>query len=40
MHTSLIQHFQHLQSTLPADGPGFSAVVLDHDDVVFELHHG
>ena len=40
MHTSLIEHFQHLQSTLPADGPGFSAVVLDHGDVVFELHHG
>ncbi len=40
MHTPLIQHFQYLQSTLPGDGPGFSALVLEHGEVTFELHHG
>ena len=28
MTSSLFTHFSHLQSTLPPDGPGFSAVVV------------
>ncbi|MFB9241518.1 serine hydrolase domain-containing protein [Massilia antarctica] len=36
----LRQYFLELQSTLPADGPGFSAVVLEENAVVCELHHG
>lgn len=40
MTTSLSQYFSQLQSALPADGPGFSAVVMQDGDTVFELHHG
>jgi len=40
MHKALAQYLQNLQATLPADGPGFSALVLDHGEVAFELHHG
>lgn len=40
MHNALSQYFQDLQSSLPADGPGFSALVLDHGEIAFELHHG
>jgi len=36
----LREHFYKLQSALPARGPGFSAVVLQDDEVKFELHHG
>ncbi|MDQ1830920.1 serine hydrolase domain-containing protein [Massilia scottii] len=36
----LRQYFLELQSTLPADGPGFSVVVLQENAVVCELHHG
>ncbi|MDQ1920502.1 serine hydrolase domain-containing protein [Massilia pseudoviolaceinigra] len=36
----LRQYFLELESTLPADGPGFSAVVLQENAVVCELHHG
>jgi CubicO group peptidase (beta-lactamase class C family) len=37
---SLRAYYEQLQATLPAHGPGFSAVVLRHDQVAFELHHG
>ena len=40
MHKAFAQYLQNLQATLPADGPGFSALVLDHGEVAFELHHG
>ncbi|MET0265550.1 MAG: serine hydrolase domain-containing protein [Duganella sp.] len=40
MPSALTEHFLHLQTQLPASGPGFSAVVLDHGAVTFELHHG
>lgn len=33
-------YFRELQSTLPAEGPGFSAVVLQDKAVACELHHG
>ena len=36
----LFNHFTHLQSTLPPDGPGFSTAILRDDMTVFELHHG
>lgn len=36
----LRRYFLELQSTLPPDGPGFSAVVVQHDAVACELHHG
>ncbi|WP_306391702.1 serine hydrolase domain-containing protein [Telluria beijingensis] len=36
----LANHFKQLQSTLPPDGPGFSAAVLRDGETVFELHHG
>jgi CubicO group peptidase (beta-lactamase class C family) len=36
----LQDHFTQLQSTLPHDGPGFSAVVMRDGATVFELHHG
>ncbi|HAB65081.1 MAG TPA: serine hydrolase, partial [Pseudomonas sp.] len=36
----LEDHFTQLQSTLPPDGPGFSAAVLCDGKAVFELHHG
>ena len=36
----LADHFTQLQSTLAADGPGFSAAVLRDGDTAFELHHG
>lgn len=36
----LRRYFLELQSTLPADGPGFSAVVVQDDAVACELHHG
>lgn len=34
------KYFEQLQATLPAEGPGFSAVVMEHGEVVYELHHG
>lgn len=37
---ALSAHFHSLQTTLPANGPGFSAIVLVHGVPVFELHHG
>ena len=37
---NLALHFEALQARLPADGPGFSALVLRHGQPVFELHHG
>ncbi len=40
MTSSLFTYFPHLQSTLPPDGPGFSAVVVQDGETVFELHHG
>jgi hypothetical protein len=39
MH-SLADHLKQLQSTLPTDGPGFSAALLLEGESVFELHHG
>lgn len=33
-------YFLRLRAESPADGPGFSALVLRHGEVVFELHHG
>ena len=36
----LADYFTQLQSTLPPDGPGFSAAVLCDGETVFELHHG
>ena len=33
-------YFEQLQARLPADGPGFSAVVMRHGEVEYELHHG
>ncbi len=33
-------YFARLQAALPADGPGFSAVVVRDGQVVYELHHG
>ena len=40
MTSPLFTHFSQLQSTLPSDGPGFSAVVVQDGEIVFELHHG
>ena len=40
MTASLLTYFSHLQSTLPSDGPGFSAVVVQDGEIAFELHHG
>ncbi|RNF30316.1 beta-lactamase [Massilia aurea] len=37
---ALANHFTQLQSTLPPDGPGFSAAILCDGKPVFELHHG
>lgn len=37
---NLAAHFLALQASLPADGPGFSALVLHHGIPIFELHHG
>lgn len=37
---ALAHYFTQLQSTLPQDGPGFSAAVLCDGETVFELHHG
>ena len=37
---NLAAHFLALQARLPADGPGFSALVLRHGLPVLELHHG
>ncbi|ELX10892.1 beta-lactamase/transpeptidase-like protein [Janthinobacterium sp. HH01] len=36
----LSDYFLRQQAALPADGPGFSAVVLRDGEVTFELHHG
>ncbi|UOD32014.1 beta-lactamase family protein [Massilia violaceinigra] len=36
----LRRYFLELESTLPAEGPGFSAVVLQDNAVACELHHG
>ena len=36
----LDEYFFELQSALPADGPGFSALVVREGEVAFELHHG
>lgn len=36
----LRDHFTQLQSSLPPDGPGFSAAVMQDGECVFELHHG
>lgn len=36
----LADYFTQLQSTLPQDGPGFSAAVLQDGETAFELHHG
>lgn len=36
----LEDYFTQLQSTLPADGPGFSAAILCDGKPVFELHRG
>src|SRR3954468_15869029 len=40
MTSSLSPYFLALQSALPADSPGFSAVVVQDCEIVFELHHG
>src|SRR5450830_826349 len=37
---NLTQHFISLQASLPANGPGFSALILRDGQTVFELHHG
>jgi CubicO group peptidase (beta-lactamase class C family) len=36
----LWDYFGQLQSTLPSEGPGFSAAVIRDDETIFELHHG
>lgn len=36
----LRDYFLRLQAALPADGPGFSALVVRDGEVTFELHHG
>jgi CubicO group peptidase (beta-lactamase class C family) len=36
----LNEYFSCLQSALPSDGPGFSAVVVREGEIAFELHHG
>lgn len=36
----LFTYFTQLQSSLPADGPGFSTVILRDGQAVFERHHG
>jgi len=36
----LRDYFTQLQSSLPPQGPGFSAVVMRAEETVFELHHG
>lgn len=37
---NLVSHFLALQASLPAHGPGFSALILRDGETVLELHHG
>ena len=37
---TLVQHFLSLQASLPAQGPGFSALIQRDGQTLFELHHG
>ncbi len=36
----LRDYYEQLQHRLPPQGPGFSAAVLQHGELVFECHHG
>ena len=36
----LRDYYRQLQASLPANGPGFSAALLQDGETVFELHHG
>lgn len=37
---NLVRHFLSLQASLPAQGPGFSALILRDGESLLELHHG
>jgi len=37
---NLVAHFLALQAGMPAQGPGFSALILRDGVTLLELHHG